>query len=184
MENQREHYIEKKRAGEFGRLLYNDLIKDSSVLSNRTRFMKQSVVALDTLIQLLNHQIQDSNHVSKIYNLSAYAFAGAFFQPNTSAINQLKNSGSLRYFANEKLISKFSSYDSQIDALRRVDEMNAYITQEIRTFLTHFLNLKYLSRVGRNSKEPIILSHPAVQKNMEIFKPRPERMRQMPTGVV
>ena len=104
VENQREHYIENHRSEQYAEFLYNDLINDTFNLTGRTAFMATAVASVDTLMTLLTSFKNDSATIAKIYELSGYAYSGIFFSATTSTMQQLKNSGSLRYFRDKELV--------------------------------------------------------------------------------
>ena len=153
VENQREHYIENNRAKQYATLLYNDLIKDTINLHERTAFMSEGVAKLDTLIALLKTFKTDDSATATIYALSAYAYTGPFFTATTSTMEQLKNSGSLRYFQSKELSRHFSSFDSDLQRLKSVEERNVYLNEETRKFLAGFLDLKNISRLTVGSSD-------------------------------
>ena len=172
VENQREHYIENKRAKKYAISLYNDLIKDSVILNSRIYWIEESNSKLDTLILLLSNPRKDTGYSDEIYELSGYAFGSLFFPPTTSTMNQLKSSGSVRYFHNSELIDNFSAYDSQLESLKLVNETNSYIQEEMRKFLSQFINLKYISRFSlvANSQEINYINPPIPEGSLKIYK--------------
>jgi hypothetical protein len=151
VENQREHYIEHHRSEQYATFLHGDLINDTVVLSARTLFMNIAVKKMDTLIQLLQNFHDNDSTVSSIYDLSGYAYSGVFFSATTSTMEQLKSSGSLRYFRNPELISNFSQYDTDLQRLDAVEQRNVYLNEETRKFLVQFLDVKNISRITVNT---------------------------------
>lgn len=141
VENQREHYIEHKRAKQYASFLRSDLVNDTTNLSERIRYINSGIKGLDSLIFLLKSFNPDT-FAEKIYSLPTYAFPQPIFTPNNSTIEQLKSSGSLRYFRDTSIIRNFSSYDNEIQNIKTVEERNFYITESIRKFLTQFLDLR------------------------------------------
>src|SRR6187397_972059 len=97
VENQREHYIENQRAKQYASFLHSDLIKDTASLSQRIAYMNTGIREIDTLILILKSPNPET-FVKKIYALSTYIYSNPLFTANNSTIEQLKNSGSLRYF--------------------------------------------------------------------------------------
>jgi hypothetical protein len=146
VENQREHYVEHNRARQYASFLYNDLIKDSVHLSERTNFMSTGTLKLDTLISILKSFRDNDTTIAKIYTLTAYAYLNPFFGATTTTMEQLKNSGSLRYFSGDDLVSNFSKYDAELQKLKGVEDRNTYLNEDTRIFLTQFLDLKNISR--------------------------------------
>ena len=76
--------------------------------------METAVASVDTLMTLLTSFKNDSATIAKIYELSGYAYSGVFFSATTSTMQQLKNSGSLRYFRDKDLVRLFSQYDTDL----------------------------------------------------------------------
>ena len=179
-ENMREHYIEHHRAEQYASFLYNDLVKDTVILKGRTEFMQMGNKKLDTLIELLQSYEDNPVSTAKIYSLSAYVYSGAFFSANTSTINQLKNSGSLRYFQGDSLISNFSEYNTNLQRLKSVEDRNAYLNETIRGFLTQFLDLKSISRftVSENDDSSFNLSSPVISRPLKLYKKNREYLDQ------
>jgi hypothetical protein len=147
MENLREYRVEKERAKEYAVSLYDDVVKDSSSLNTVIGFSKLSIVKIDTLKQILNAGSVDDSAVTCIYRLSAYAFMNLGFSGKNSTIDQLKNSGSLRYFRNAGLIANFSLYDTKLQALQKNQDVNFYVVQEMRKSLTQFLDLSSITHL-------------------------------------
>ena len=154
VENQREHYIERHRSEQYAEFLYNDLINDTVNLAGRTAFMENAVTSVDTLMTLLTSFKNDSATIAQIYELSGYAYSGVFFSATTSTMQQLKNSGSLRYFREKELVRLFSQYDTDLQRLDAVADRNAYLNEETRKFLIKFLDVKNVPRIIANSSGP------------------------------
>ena len=104
-EYQLEHMIEKDRANELAKSFYEELKNDSSnVLIKVENRIKQ-----ENALKYLMKYFRDSSvtNVSKtfvinfLYGISFRSLS--LFEPRTVVLDQLKNSGSLRYFKNEKL---------------------------------------------------------------------------------
>jgi len=141
VENQREHYIENQRAKQYASFLHSDLIKDTASLSQRIAYMNSGIRKIDTLILILKSPDPET-FVKKIYELSTYLYSNPLYTANNSTIEQLKNSGSLRYFRNKTLIRNFSDFDNEVQNMKTIDERNLYIVEETRKFLTRFLDLR------------------------------------------
>jgi hypothetical protein len=181
VENQREHYIERQRARQYAFALYHDLINDTVNLNERTEFMETGTRALDTLITLLRSFTDNDSINAKVYALSAYMYSGVFFSPTTSTIEQLKNSGSLRYFQRHDLVPAFSAYDTDLQRLKQVEERNSFLNEETRIFLSQFLDLKSISRfiIDTAKNAPgFQLSTPPVHTSLKLYKTEKEPLQQ------
>src|SRR6187399_1042447 len=104
-EYQLEHMIEKDRANELAKSFYEELKNDSAVVAQKVQIRKKAENALSHLAKYF----KDSSltNVSKTFTLNflygIYFRTPSLFEPSTVVLEQLKNSGSLRYFKNEEL---------------------------------------------------------------------------------
>lgn len=183
VENQREHYIEHRRSEQYASFLYNDLVRDTVNLSERTSFMQEGSKKLDTLIRILRSFKDKDNDIatSKIYDLSAYAYTGLFFSATTSTLEQLKYSGSLRYFRNNDLVRSFSRYDTDLQRVKAVEDRNAYLNEQTRTFLVQFLDVSSISRISLTSSVDTAgfeFQHTPTGVSAKLYKTAPEQLNQ------
>src|SRR6186997_203995 len=104
-EYQLEHKIEKDRAKELAKSFYEELKNDSAVISQKVQVRLKAENALAWLAKYF----KDSSlaNVSKTFTVNflygIYFRTPSLFEPTTVVLEQLKNSGSLRYFKNEEL---------------------------------------------------------------------------------
>lgn len=114
VENQREHYTEHKRAKVFARLLIDDLIADKSELTTGVNVLNKIIIAGDSLAQLLK-----ANEIKKIPGGRLYYYeywSGWRWSviSRDATLQQLKNSGALRYLGDTSVIRKILSYEESI----------------------------------------------------------------------
>lgn len=119
----REAKAEEKKAKEFARLLIRDIEADIINYQAQAQYNKRKEDKIDTLLQLLSHPVLFSQH-NDVYYYSAFLtrfnndvyYYSAFltkFIPNVpfdATFQQLKSSGSLRYFKNAELVYQISHY--------------------------------------------------------------------------
>jgi|ERR1043165_5471376 hypothetical protein len=104
-EYQLEHKIEKDRAKELAKSFYEELKNDSATAVIKMQSRKKQEESLKYLMRYF----KDSNlaTVSKTFVINfQYGInfrSPSVFEPRTTMLEQLKNSGSLRYFKNEEL---------------------------------------------------------------------------------
>ena len=104
-EYQLEHKIEKDRASELAKSFYEELKGDSVNVATKVKSRIKQEKALIYLMQYF----KDSSltHVSKTFVLNfLYGInfrTPSLFEPRTVVLDQLKNSGSLRYFKSNEL---------------------------------------------------------------------------------
>jgi hypothetical protein len=113
VENQREHYIEHKRAKEFASLLADDLAVDTSELNRARRAWQNIVTASDSLTVLLG-QKNKKVPTGKLYYYEYWSGWKWSVISRDATLQQLKNSGALRYFGDISLIRKILNYEEAI----------------------------------------------------------------------
>ena len=111
VENQREHYIEHMRAKQFAKALHSDLISDTSNLTNNISWLKEVISSQDKMILLMRQRDSLKIPGATLYYYAYNSGSGTFFSATTATLQQLKNSGSLRYFKSIELIRLVNQYD-------------------------------------------------------------------------
>ena len=123
VENKREHYIEALRAKEFARTLVADIASDTANMTYIKNRILSQVRNIDSLVAYLKKHKQD-----EIRNIDLYALTILDRYPayrwSRSTLEQIKNSGSLRYFG-DTMVQHISVYDAlshHMDEDHRNDE--------------------------------------------------------------
>ena len=111
VENQREHYIEHQRAKVMAASMIDDLRADTGEVHRAVKQLSTVIGELDTLMAELEkpEKVQDDSliHVLGFEKISKFNM----FDPQTGSYEQVKNSGSLRYFRQD-LVKRMSEYDN------------------------------------------------------------------------
>src|SRR5689334_11191069 len=121
-ENIREHKVEHKRARQFATSVVNDLTEDTSALNTIIKFSNQKIRAIDTLISVLQSP-KDKWNDTVIYRCEGFAGRVRPFVSNSGTYDQMKSSGSLRYFKQE-LSDLLNQYAVQTNKARIRDEIH------------------------------------------------------------
>jgi hypothetical protein len=141
VENQREHYIEKQRVKQYARSLSNDLANDTSnmhYIIGRIKAIIKSTDSLSTYIKTRKY--------TQIRNIDLFALTSVDRYPayrwSRSTLEQIKNSGSLRYFG-DSIIKRISYYDAlsrHMDEDHRQDEE---MLNEASKLKSQLINMDY-----------------------------------------
>lgn len=180
-EYQLEHKIEKQRAKEFALSLYRDIAADTLGYDRNIRNLNICASNIDSLTVLLRNTENITRNSSSIYTLSLYAFIFPQYKPNESTIQQLLNSGSLRYFRSSRLIDSVKRYNSEIQSYQefrgdigainiefrktqaRIIEMNPLVTAVLDNTLTDLLKINPDSLVAARNT-PLMTTEPLLIK--------------------
>ncbi len=116
-ENIREHIVEHSRAKEFSKTLVKDLQNDTAAIHSQNKSAETYITIADSLLSLSKSSLEG-------HNASRFSFYTRFVywtQPinwNRATFEQIKNSGSLRYFKNYQLLEKMMKYDAVINDIQ------------------------------------------------------------------
>jgi len=131
MENRREHYIEHKRAKVLAKSLLEDIKKDTAALHDAMAFSNMKIQSMNNLVTLM-HQPFESWNDSLLYDYSHYFPRVAPFVSTRGTYEQIKNSGSLRYFPQE-LVSLLNAYN--VFSIRAEDRDGLDTKMIVETFI-------------------------------------------------
>jgi hypothetical protein len=125
VENIREQYIESHRAHELVTPLVQDIRQDTASLNTLINLRKNQSRLLDTIKTIIegNEWKQGSR---KLYSLYRGYIRRQEFQNRSTTIDQLKNSGYLRYFKDQKLVFLLQQFviDMQLVKDRQARELH------------------------------------------------------------
>jgi hypothetical protein len=165
-ENQREHYIENQRAKKFAASIIEDLQGDTAEIHLNKKTIDSFFQSADMVLSELKKPRSFQNDTILQINGVSGLFKFNYFDPQMGNYEQMKNSGSLRYFKQD-LIKMLTHYES--DANRLLLVKNSYlnfINDIITPFIINMLNTDFIDAV--KSKVPY--------KGGSVFMKEPDRV--------
>ena len=158
-EYQLEHKIERDRAKELASSFYEELKGDSAALSAVKNFRERKHAA----VKYLQAYFQDSSIIncSNTFTIQLmygfYTVSPSFFQPRDAILEQLINSGSLRYFKSRELQKLTGDLSVAVANLRkRNDFEEAYYRENIWPFILRNSDMKWYDSIESRAKGFII----------------------------
>ncbi len=155
-EYQLEHKIERDRAKELASSFYDELKSDSVALNTVKVFRERKYTAL---VYLQNY-FQDSSvtNCSNIFTIQLlygyFTFSPSFFEPGDAILEQLKNSGSLRYFKSRELQKLTGDLSVSIANLRKRNAFEeVFYRENIWPFLLKYNDVKWYDSIASKSKD-------------------------------
>jgi len=109
-ENKREHWVEDHRAKEYAKSLYADILLDRDELYRgiaQTRFI---IAAIDSLVDLSGKISPNGPVPGSFYYYGRFASSTFRIDWSRSTIDQLIQSGNLRYFRDKELVEAINFY--------------------------------------------------------------------------
>jgi hypothetical protein len=110
-ENQREHFVEKKREKEYIRSMIEDLKLDTAGLASDNNTRKEAVEMYDSVITLLHKKKRSQFEQQRIYYLARMSLRlSPFPKLNDRTYEQMKSSGNLRLIHKKEISDKITQY--------------------------------------------------------------------------
>ena len=110
-ENIREHIVEKKRAKQYAKSLISDLKSDTAMINDHIRQITRNMNRIDTLCSYVYDKSLKQVDNFELYYKSQLGSYNPYTWSRTT-LDQIRSSGSLRYFDNDSLVKKISDYDA------------------------------------------------------------------------
>jgi hypothetical protein len=136
VENQREHYIEHVRAKEFSKTLVRDLQNDTAAIHAQNKSAELYIANVDSLLAISKTTLKGRN-ASRFSFYTRFMYWTVPITWNRATFEQIKNSGSLRYFKNYQLLEKLTKYEAVINDI----ESEAYNHKERGNLLLRQINI-------------------------------------------
>ena len=124
-----EHTIEHQRAKEFAALMYEDLKKDTTFYRKGIEQFMMIEKHHDSLSLLLSDGNETANHYSVIKHWINGVWALSF-TPHQATYEQMKNSGSLRYIKNIRIVNSMQDYyNSRLPGISHYHRIQSELTE-------------------------------------------------------
>jgi hypothetical protein len=169
-EYQLEHKIESDRAKELAKNFYDELKNDSIIVQTKFEYRTKQENALKFLMTYF----KDSSltNVSKKFQvcfLHGISFRSpSLFEPRTVVLEQLKNSGSLRYFKNEELQKLIGDISVAIRNINDRQALESSVRIEyINPLIIRHYDFDFNSQLSQNGNVSIIDAAAAYENNNE-----------------
>ena len=157
-ENKREHFVETHRAKEYAKSLLSDLRLDTGELRRGIGITSLTVSAIDSIVANSKKSTTKNTVPAAFYFYSKFISYSFRIDWSRSTLDQLIQSGNLRYLRNKDLVSLINTYyyfqgligaQNQIDAGHRDKTMelrnsiltNSYYVEFTKTGLLDFAGL-------------------------------------------
>jgi hypothetical protein len=163
----REHISENGRAKELAESLYKEVNSDSVNIQNILATRAHKEEELDFFINYMRDS-SFTNVSDRFYRSFAWSFlisSTVLFEPADGMLNQLRNSGSLRYFKNNTLQSEIGELSVSIAKVRsRMAVEFGIIAQDLRPFAIKFYDFRWNEELTKNGSINLLdalISQPA-----------------------
>ena len=115
-ENIREHKVEHLRAKEFAKSLVQDLQNDTVAINTQKKTAGIYIIITDSLLRLSQTRLE-GHRATEFSFYTRFLYWTAPLSWNRTTFEQIKNSGSLRYFRNFQLLEKLMKYEALVNEI-------------------------------------------------------------------
>lgn len=172
VENRREHYIEHQRAKVYAKSMYENLAKDTAELEQIARRGAFAVAYLDSFLTLVTNNEFNEIPTGKLYWFGLWGGYLRGFEPNDATFQQMKNSGSLRYFNDPELEMAIGEYDQMLRSMRSLNEIDRPVFIETRKARARIFDFKYNYAANKIVQSAVYLQfNPAVIDSFSRINP-------------
>lgn len=178
-ELQLEHKIERDREKELAEVLFEEVKNDSLNLIAVMQLRKNKEEALKHLIKYFKDSSLSQPTKSFYESFTWFNNTANTFDPKDGMLDQLKNSGALRYFKNLELQKAIGDYGRAINLVRNRNENEYTFTVTIgRQFSIKHYDFEWFQQLTENGKYSMIEA--LVQKRSKLLS-LPPRIRNLST---
>jgi hypothetical protein len=111
-ESLREHMAEHARVQEYARSLIHDIALDTIMVNETIVYIDHSIKYIDDFAAFMKgKKLQQLRNID-VYSQTILRDGYRPYTWNRSSMEQIKNTGSLRYFTNDSLLNRISAYDA------------------------------------------------------------------------
>jgi hypothetical protein len=152
-EYQLEHKIEKDRAKEFAFMLVDDLQKDTAAINFHIKFRETIYKNADSLMDALKFGSFETDQFKMVEYFTAINDRRVL-ESNRGTIDQLKHSGSLRYFKNKQFTGELIRYYNVLDIVDHwIQYLFDYESSTLGPFNREHFDSRYNDVVFRTQKK-------------------------------
>jgi hypothetical protein len=134
-ENQREHFVEAHRAKEYAKSLLSDVRLDTGELRRGIGITNLTISAIDSIVASSKKATSKNTAPAAFYFYSKFISYSFRIDWSRSTLDQLIQSGNLRYLRNKDLVSLINTYyyfQGLIGAQNQIDAGHRDKTMELR----------------------------------------------------
>ena len=148
-ENQREHFVEHKRARQYAKSLLADLRVDTNEIRRGAHWTDFTTSSIDSLVSISSNNMINKDVPGTFYYYSTFLYYSFIIDWSRSTIDQLIQSGSLRYFKNKELVDLINLYYYAQNIINEQNHQDFIQRDKSVEFRNHILQSKFYSIFGK-----------------------------------
>lgn len=141
-DNLREDFAEERQTSDYAKSIVSDLARDSSNLNFQLSVLASTISGIDSLADYVRDKKLEELDNGTLFRLTRISPNPAF-RWNRATIQQIKSSGSLRNFTNEKIAKSIAYYDALTIHLDQDNAEDQERYHDATNALARVVNLNY-----------------------------------------
>jgi len=146
-ENTREHYVEHQRGRQYASTMLEDLKADKEALEAGIRVNKAIVRSIDTLLALYLPDNTQTKTTAQLYYYGRYGLRFWYYVNKQVTLEQMKHSGTIRYFQNSSLEKQMVSLDKMISFIRYCDDKDGLFNETAINYSSRLFNYAFFRTI-------------------------------------
>ena len=147
VENQREHYIEHKRAHQYASTMLEDLKADNEALLSGININQLIINKIDSLLFLYGPENKQTKTTGQLYYFGRHGIQFWHYVNKQVTLEQMKNSGTIRYFQNSFLENKFVALDKAISFIQYWENREITFREHSLQYGSSLFNYTVLNKI-------------------------------------
>ena len=146
-ENQREHYVEHQREKQYAKTLSDDLKTNILILNVAVKEINFVIARIDTFLLLVHTKAIDEIPSGNWYYYGRFGTRNPIFSLHEATLQQLLNSGGLRYFKKQNVVHAITEYEQALNKLKELIDLELSLDTEIVKARNQLFDAYYLNEI-------------------------------------
>jgi hypothetical protein len=139
--------VEHQRGKQYASTMLEDLKADKEALESGIRTNKAIVRFIDTLLDLYLPDNMQTKTTAQLYYYGRYGLRFWYYVNKQVTLEQMKHSGTIRYFQNSSLEKQMVSLDKMISFIRYWDERDELFNEQAISYSSKLFNYAFLRTI-------------------------------------
>ena len=140
-----EHMLEYQRGKQYASTMLEDLKADKQALTSGIRVNKAIISYIDTLLQIYHPDNKQTRTTAQLYYYGRYGVGFWYYVSKEVTLEQMKHSGTIRYFQNPSLEKQMVSLDKKISFIKYWDGRDGLFNTQAINYSSRLFNYAFLN---------------------------------------
>ena len=139
-----EHTLEHQRGKQYASTMLEDLKADKHALQSGVRVNRAIITFIDTLLKLYHPGTKQTKTTAQLYYYGRYGLRFWHYVDKQVTLEQMKHSGTSRYFQNAVLEKQMVKLDKEISFIKYWDDRDRLFNEQAIIYSSRLFNYAFL----------------------------------------